>query len=167
MLKLWPAGLLLLAVVAGAPALAGEELPPLKLYSPKVCLACIDYAEYLRGQGFVVTFETPDDMAAVKRRLKVPRALEAEPTGLVAGYFIEGHVPAEDIKELLLDKPKARGLAVPGLPLGAPGRETTSPTCDTGCTVLDSSSGEKRVRRELYDTLLVKPNGDTSTFSRH
>jgi hypothetical protein len=86
---------------------------------------------------------------------------------MVGAYFVEGHVPAEDIKELLREKPKARGLAVPGLPLGAPGREFSSPTCDTACTVLDGDTGQGRVRRELYDTLLVKSDGDTSIYARH
>jgi len=158
---------LVAALVMGGAAHAENALPPVKLYAPKVCLACIDYAEYLRNNGFTVSVETPDDMAAVKRRLKVPRALEAEPTAVIGRYFIEGHVPAEDIKEFLAEKPKARGLAVPGLPLGAPGREFSSPTCDTACTVLDQESGNKRIRRELYDTLLVKPDGDTSIYGRH
>ena len=73
------------------------------------------------------------------------------------GYFIEGHVHADQIKELLTEKPKALGLAVPGLPLGAPGREFSSPTCETACTMLEKDSAvAPRVRREFYETLLVK-----------
>ncbi|MDP3539892.1 MAG: DUF411 domain-containing protein [Azonexus sp.] len=158
--------LLPLALVAGL-AGADDNLPPVILFTPTVCLACIDYAEHLRKNGFTVVVKADDDMAAVKRRLKVPKHLEAEPSAAVAGYFVEGHVPADDIKELLREKRPARGLAVPGLPLGAPGREFSSPTCDTACTVLDGDTGQGRVRRELYDTLLVKPNGDTSTYARH
>ncbi|WP_265948465.1 DUF411 domain-containing protein [Dechloromonas sp. A34] len=146
---------------------AEESLPPLTLYTPTVCLACIDYAEHLRAAGFTVTVTATDNMAAVKRRLKVPKHLAAEPSAMVAGYFVEGHVPADDIKELLREKRKARGLAVPGLPLGAPGREYSNPTCDTACTVLDGDTGTGRVRRELYETLLVKPDGDTSIYARH
>src|SRR6516225_6784181 len=41
----------------------------------------------------------------------------------LAGYAIEGHVPAEAIKKLLVERPKAVGLAVPGMPGGAPGME--------------------------------------------
>jgi hypothetical protein len=159
----WPLLLLLL----GAAASADEALPPVMLYSPKICLACIDYAEHLRDNGFTVTVKADEDMAAVKRRLKVPKHLQAEPSAKVGRYFVEGHVPAEDIKELLRDKRPARGLAVPGLPLGAPGREFSSPTCDTACTMLDGDTGQGRVRRELYDTLLVKPDGDTSVWARH
>lgn len=148
-------------------ATADAPLPPITVYTPTVCLACIDYAEHLRTNGFTVTVVPSEDMSAVKQRLKVPKHLTAEPSAKVAGYFVEGHVPAEDIKELLREKPKARGLTVPGLPLGAPGREYSSPTCDTACTVLDGDTGQGRVRRELYETLLVKPNGDTSIYARH
>jgi hypothetical protein len=85
----------------------------------------------------------------------------------VANYFIEGHVPAEDILLLLKERPKARGLAVPGLPRGAPGRESYNPTCDTACTILDNAGQEREVRREAYDTLLVGPDGRTSVYARH
>ena len=159
--------LLLPCILAAAWAHAEEPLPPVTLYTPMVCLACVDYADHLRKNGFVVTVKPIEDMAMVKRRLKVPKHLEAEPSATVAGYFVEGHVPADDIKEMLLEKPKARGLTVPGLPLGAPGREFSSPTCDTACTVLDGDTGQGRVRRELYETLLVKPDGDTSIYARH
>lgn len=164
MLKPW---LLLPCLLLASSVQAEERLPDVVLYTPNVCLACVDYADYLRKNGFTVTVKAIDDMAAVKRRLKVPKHLEAEPSATLAGYFIEGHVPAEDIKELLLEKPKARGLTVPGLPLGAPGREFSSPTCDTACTVLDGDTGQGRVRRELYETLLVKLDGDTSIYARH
>lgn len=153
------------ALVGGV--VAEENLPPVVLYSPTVCLACVDYADHLRKNGFKVTVKPTADMAAVKRRLKVPKHLEAEPSAVIGAYFIEGHVPAEDIKELLREKRPARGLAVPGLPLGAPGREYSNPTCDTACTVLDGDTGQGRVRRELYNTVLVKPDGDTSTYARH
>lgn len=160
--------LLALSLLAAGSLRAEPALPPITLHTPAVCLACIDYAEHLRANGFTVTLKAGEDMPAVKRRLKVPKGVEAEPTATVAGYFIEGHVPADDIKELLREKPKARGLAVPGLPLGAPGREYSNPTCDTACTVLDGDTGQAgRARNDIYETLLVKPNGDTSIYARH
>jgi hypothetical protein len=151
------------SVHAASPA----SLPTIEVYMPTVCLACIDWAEHLRQNGFTVKVTQTDDMEAIKRRLKVPKDLEAVPSATVAGYFIEGHVHADQIKELLSEKPQALGLAVPGLPLGAPGREFSSPTCETACTVLDKDSAPPRVRRELYETLLVKKDGKTSTYARH
>ena len=106
-------------------------------------------------------------MAAIKRRLKVPKDVESVHTAVVAGYFVEGHAYAEDIRELLRDKPKARGSAVPGLPRGAPGREQSNPTCETACTTLDNTTGERDIRRELFNTMLVKPDGTTSIWARH
>ena len=123
---------LLAALLPAAPLGAAENLPPVEVFAPVPCLACIDWAEHLRQNGFSVTMKETADMAALKKRLKVPAAVESVHTARVAGYFIEGHVPAEDIKELLKEKPKARGLAVPGLPAGAPGREASNPSCERG-----------------------------------
>ena len=144
------------------------ELPTIEVYMPTVCLACIDWAEHLRQHGFPVKVTQTEAMDAVKRRLKVPKDLEAIPSATVAGYFIEGHVHADQIKELLTEKPKALGLAVPGLPLGAPGREYSSPTCETACTMLDKdSTATPRVRREFYETLLVLKDGSIKIYARH
>ena len=167
MLKPWLAGAWL--ACTAAPALAAESgrLPPVEIHGPTVCLACIDWADHLRQHGFTATFIGTDDVAAVKRRLKVPTELESVHTAVVAGYFIEGHVPAEDILQLLKEKPRARGLAVPGLPRGAPGREKSAPFCETGCTLLDNEGVEPVVRREMFNTYLVAPNGKTSVWARH
>ena len=157
---------LLLAALAALPA-AAETLPPVEVFAPKVCLACIDWAEHLRQNGFKVTVKEVDDIDAVKRRFKVPAAAASRMTAKVAGYFVEGHVPAEDIKELLKEKPKARGLAVPGLPMGAPGNEPTGAdfSCERGCTIVERENAPPR--REFYDTLLVLPDGKTKVWARH
>lgn len=155
-----------LALALGS-AVADPPLPPVEVYLPPTCLACIDWGAYLIDNGFKVTYKETADMAALKRRLKVPAEVESIHTAVVGGYFVEGHAHAEDIKELVRDKPKARGIAVPGLPRGAPGREASNPSCETGCTMLDTTSGGKDVRRELYDTLLVLPDGKTKIWARH
>jgi hypothetical protein len=174
------AGRRLIGVVAmaapgfiAAPALAAEAaappLPEVELFAPTPCLACIDWAEHLRAHGFTVRVEqkTREQMARLKRWINVPSDVESRMTARVGGYFVEGHVPAEDIIELLKSRPLARGLAVPGMPRGAPGYDTTAPTCETGCTMLDRESGYSDVKRELYDTLLVKPDGATEVWARH
>lgn len=149
-------------------AIAGDTLPPVEVYGPTVCLACIDWTDHLRQNGFTANFHGVADMAAVKRRLGVPEELQSTLTAEVAGYFIEGHVPADDIKQLLQEQPRALGLAVPGLPRGAPGFDKSSPFCERGCTILDSESAtEPVVRRELYNTLLVEKNGKTRVWARH
>ena len=116
--------------------------PAVVVYAPSPCLACIDWADHLRQNGFMVTIEEKlrVDMPKIKRWLNVPTALESVHTAKIGRYFVEGHVPVEDILLLLKEKPRARGLAVPGLPRGAPGRESYNPICDTACTILDSAS---------------------------
>ena len=165
MLRSCLAFLVACACLAGLPARAAEPL--VEIYMPSPCLACIDWGSYLADNGFKVAYRETKDMAAVKQRLKVPKALESVHTAVIGGYFVEGHAYAEDIHELLRDKPRARGIAVPGLPIGAPGREFSSPTCDTACTTLDNTTGERPVKRELFDTLLVRPDGSTKIWARH
>jgi hypothetical protein len=65
----------------------------------------------------------------------------------VRGYAIEGHVPADDIKRLLAERPKAKGLAVPAMPLGSPGMEGP--------------------RKDPFDVLLVQANGKTKVFKHY
>jgi hypothetical protein len=150
----------------GAQAAEAKGAPAVEIYGPVGCLACMEYLYHLSQNGFAATFKGTADMAAVKRRLRVPAAVESVLTAKVGGYFIEGHVPADDIKLLLREKPKARGLAVPGLPLGAPGFEETDPSCEAGCTILAGDS-EREPLRELFFTLLVAPDGKTSVYARH
>jgi hypothetical protein len=161
----------LLAFIGGAsvaaPRAADPSLPPVEVFAPSPCLACIDWAEHLRQHGFRVTITESADLAAVKKRLKVPADMESRHTSVVAGYFIEGHVPAEDVIELLKEKPKARGLAVPGLPRGAPGLELSNPTCETACTMLDNDSGVRDIRREIFRTYLIMPDGQVKSWARH
>ena len=161
------AALLLSLIVGSANAEPTAQLPSVEVFTPPVCLTCIEWAEHLRQNGFRVQNKETADMAAVKRRLKVPKDMESVPSALVAGYFIEGHVPAEDIKQLLIEKPPALGLAVPGLPQGAPGREFSNPTCETACTMLDKEGVEQTVRREFFETFLVDRKGKPSRFARH
>jgi len=151
----------------GAQAAESRGLPPVVIYGPDPCLACMEWAYHLMENGFSVTFKATPDMAALKRRFGVPLKVASVLTAKVGRYFVEGHVPAEDIKQLLREKPQARGLAVPGLPLGAPGFEGADPSCEAGCTIVDPGSSERESQRELYDTLLVAPNGKASVYARH
>jgi hypothetical protein len=167
--RLRVAALLLLFAGPSLYAAEGNSLPPVVLYAPSPCLSCIDWAEHLRKAGFDVSMtETlAANMPRLKRWLNVPAELESVHTATVAGYFIEGHVPVEDILQLLKERPRARGLAVPGLPRGSPGRELSNPVCETACTILDNAGQERDVRRERFDTLLVGADGKTSIFARH
>lgn len=156
-----------MALAASCSVHAAEPLPEVVIHMPVPCLACIDWGAYLADNGFKVSYKEVQDMPALKKRLKIPSTVESVQTAVVGGYFVEGHAYAEDIHELLRDRPKARGIAVPGLPIGAPGREFSNPTCETACTTLDLTAGERPVKRELFDTLLVLPDGRTRIWARH
>ncbi len=163
-------GAVLIWVAAGSPGWAQTPVPPpVVVYAPTPCLACIDWADHLRQRGFEVTLtDVPQaDMPRLKRRFQVPEAVESVQTAKVGPYFLEGPVPAEDVIELLRERPRARGLAVPGTPRGAPGLESYNPVCDTACAILDNAEREPEVRREVFQTLLVTPEGRTRIWARH
>ena len=106
--------------------------------------------DHLRANGFRVKPVDVNDASVYRARYGIPHAYGGCHTGVVAGYAIEGHVPAREIKRLLAEKPKARGLAVPGMPLGSPGMEQ------------GPVSGYDR-----YDVLAFTAQGTTSVFATH
>lgn len=85
------------------------------------CDCCTGWVAHLEANGFKTKVMNTATIEKVKARLGVPQDLGACHTGELAGYVIEGHVPAAAIKRLLAEKPKATGLAVPGMPGGSPG----------------------------------------------
>ena len=87
------------------------------------CGCCAKWADHLEESGFDVVIEEHEDLAPIRSELGVPDALQSCHTGEVSGYAIEGHVPATDIRRLLAEMPAARGLSVPGMPMGSPGME--------------------------------------------
>jgi hypothetical protein len=77
----------------------------------------------MRENGFTVKLEDADDFAAVKEQRGVPAELQSCHTAIVDGYVVEGHVPADDVKRMLAERPKIVGIAVAGMPVGSPGME--------------------------------------------
>jgi hypothetical protein len=80
--------------------------------------------EHLRAAGFTVKTDDTEDLPPIKRRLGVPADLQSCHTAEVAGYVVEGHVPADVVDRLLRERPRIAGLAVPGMPIGSPGMES-------------------------------------------
>lgn len=101
----------------------------------------------MRAAGFTVNDRLIDDLAPLKAQLGVPADLQSCHTGIVEGYAIEGHVPAEDVLRLLRERPSATGLAVAGMPLGSPGMEVGGQT-------------------EPYEVILFSASG-RDVFARH
>ncbi len=91
------------------------------------CGCCGRWVEHLRQNGFAVNVAEAADMQSIKRAFGVPAELASCHTAKVGGYVIEGHVPASAIKRLLVERPQARGLTVPGMPAGSPGMEGAAP----------------------------------------
>ncbi len=98
-------------------------LPRMIVHKTPWCGCCTAWAEQAEAAGFAVELRDIEDMSPIKRALGVPAAQASCHTAEVEGYFVEGHVPFDDIKRLLAERPAARGIAVPGMPLGSPGME--------------------------------------------
>lgn len=92
------------------------------------CGCCDKWADHMRSAGFTVTSIEDPELYAFKETQKIPGPLMSCHTAIVDGYFVEGHVPANDILQLLREKPAhVTGIAVPGMPLGSPGMEHSQP----------------------------------------
>jgi hypothetical protein len=106
-----------------APAAAAADLPPVEVWKEATCGCCKDWIAHMEASGFKV-FVNVGGTNAAKARFGIPQNMASCHTARVAGYAIEGHVPAADIKRLLKEKPAAIGLAAPGMPIGSPGMDT-------------------------------------------
>jgi len=137
------------AVVAGGGARVLEAAAPIKIlvYKSPTCGCCTAWVDHLNASGFEVTARNVADVAPIKERYGIPARLASCHTGVVGGYAIEGHVPAADIQRLLREKPKAIGLAVPGMPMGSPGMEGS--------------------RKDRFDVMLVAQGGASRVYARH
>jgi hypothetical protein len=126
------------------------DAPKVAVAKSPTCGCCGAWVDHMRAAGFEVRVEDMSDeaLAALKQRLGLLPEQTSCHTAQVDGYFIEGHVPADDVRRLLAERPDARGLAVPGMPAGSPGMEM----------------GEMR---DPFDTLLIAPNGEASIFASH
>lgn len=140
----------LFAAIAFAAMFVGSaaHAATLTVYKSPSCGCCAKWVEHVERHGFTAQVIPTDDMMAVKKRLGVPDSQMSCHTTKVGNHVVEGHVPAADIKRLLAQKPKARGIAVAGMPMGAPGME----------------HGD---HRQPYSTMLIDTNGQTSLFARH
>lgn len=153
--------MVLVTAIAGAVAAAAligtilweKAAPPpasqvLTVYKHPQCNCCNKWIDHLEGNGFIVLPRLELKQAERQGKLGVPVGLRACHTAVIDGYVVEGHVPAEDIKRLLRERPAATGLAVPGMPIGSPGME----------------QGD---RHDAYEVLLFDAQGQSSVFARH
>lgn len=109
-----------LGLTAGCARAAAAELT---VYKTPWCGCCGGWVTHMRRAGFAPKVVEVEDLAPVRQKYGIPFTLSSCHTGVVAGYVVEGHVPPADVARLLRERPKALGLAVPGMPLGSPGME--------------------------------------------
>ena len=122
---------------------------PITVYKSRTCECCAKWVDYLRQNGFDPTVRDEEGMDRIKDQLGVPQSLRSCHTAIVDKYLIEGHVPAEDIRRLLAERPKVAGLAAPGMPAQSPGM------------------AEAGAKPQGYDVLAFQPDGATRTFTRY
>lgn len=121
------AGLMAAAFLAGPAGAAQADEAVVRVHKDPNCGCCDGWVRHLRDTGFTVQVEETADLDAIRSRLGIPPDLAACHTAEVAGYVVEGHVPATAVRRLLLERPNARGIAVPGMPIGSPGMEGGRP----------------------------------------
>jgi hypothetical protein len=141
-------GLLSMVIAADLPSQA-QSGPAVQVYKDPTCGCCALWVEHLRKAGFTATVSDVQDMSAVKAKHGVPARARSCHTALVGGYVLEGHVPAEDVRRLLKQRPSVVGIAVPGMPIGSPGMEVAG------------------TKPQAYDVLAFDKSGETTVFASH
>ena len=116
------------------PAYAAEII----VYKTPWCGCCSKWVDHLKANGHTVM---------TKKMAGVPEDLQSCHTASLEGYVIEGHVPAREIERLLSERPEARGLAVPGMPVGSPGMEGGTP--------------------ERFEVMLIGTDGMRGTYAEY
>lgn len=140
---------LLVFALHGEGAFAADDMPKMMVWKNPQCGCCGKWVDHLRAAGFTVEVNETENINKIKRKFGIPEPLTACHTATIGNYYVEGHVPADAVKELLVAKPKIVGLAVPGMPMGSPGMEV--------------ESGEV----EAYEVRAVDASGASSVFKSY
>jgi len=137
------------APAQASPSKIDPALPVAIVHKTASCGCCGIWVDHLKAAGFQVDVRDTDDMNPIKVRLGVPVGKASCHTAEIGGYVVEGHIPAEDIKRLLAERPAARGLVLPGMPAGSPGMEMPDGYV------------------QPYTVELVRNDGITEPFAQH
>lgn len=136
-----------MAFIVASCTQAPAETLEVTVYKSATCGCCNDWIKHLKANGFAVKAHNVQNLDQIKRQNGVSPRLAACHTARVGDYVIEGHVPAQDIKRLLAEKPAVAGLAVPGMPAGSPGMEGP--------------------RKDPYNVYTFKKDGSSDVYARH
>lgn len=126
-----------------------QPYPKLIVHKNQSCLCCSEWVKHMKRYGFSVEVRNVDNLAPIKDSAGIPAGMGSCHTAQVGQYFVEGHVPAEDVQRLLREMPDAKGLTVPAMPIGSPGMEDPSG------------------KTQPYDVYLVAKDGSASVFAHH
>jgi hypothetical protein len=129
-------------------AFAAQAQPFVEVWKSPTCGCCKDWIKHLEANGFKVRTIEVQSTAPMRAKLGMPELYGSCHTALVNGYVLEGHVPASDIRRLLAEKPRALGLAVPGMPVGSPGMD----------------GPEYGGRKDAFDVLLIGRDGSATGY---
>lgn len=140
------AGVLLATVGFAQQAQQTAKPIPIAVYKSPTCGCCAKWIDHLRANGFEVTVTDQADMTPTKDKHGIAPPLRSCHTGIVNGYIVEGHVPADLVKKMITERPKIAGLAVPGMPMGSPGMEGP--------------------RKDPYDVLAFDKAGQTTVYAK-
>ena len=133
-----------------APAAAcAAQAKEITVYKTPWCGCCGGWVKHLQAAGFSAKVVEVQDLAPIRETHGIPFGLSSCHTGVADGYAFEGHVPATDVIRLLKEKPRARGLVLPGMPIGSPGMEIPNAPA------------------EVFETLLLLNDGTTKVYARH
>lgn len=136
-----------LAFIAMPVAIAQGTRPVVEVWKGPACGCCRDWIQHIEASGFLVQSHDSGNTDA-RARFGMPVKYGSCHTAKVGGYVLEGHVPAREIQRLLHEKPRAIGLAVPGMPVGSPGMD----------------GPEYKGRKDGYQVLLVARDGTASLY---
>ena len=137
-------------VAAPLAALADGTSLDIHVVKNPQCGCCTAWIKILTDKGFNVTTEDRSGSLLTEFKIEsgIPKEMMSCHTAKIDGYFIEGHVPASDIKRLIADRPDALGLAVPAMPYGSPGMGPED-------------------EREAYDVYIIGVNGAAEVFQHY
>ncbi len=142
-------GLLVVVLLAACSSSATQTQPVVTVYKSPTCGCCGNWVQHMRSNGFKVEVHDVEDIMSVKRQHGVPGELSSCHTAIVDGYVVEGHVPAAEVQRLLQERPQVAGIAVPGMPVGAPGMDVPGAT------------------PQPYKVIAFDRNGHTSVFASY
>ena len=137
-------------VAAPLAALADGTSRDIHVVKNPQCGCCAAWIKILTDKGFNVTTEDRSGSLLTEFKLEsgIPKDMMSCHTAKVDGYFVEGHVPASDIKRLITERPDALGLAVPAMPYGSPGMGPED-------------------EREAYDVYIISADGTAEVFQHY